>query len=1202
MKEYRVVSNAVAVLTAAVLLFPTGKSSATPSPPSGTLTPTNKLTYTDGSALVLNQTHLTQGKPNCTGANNCSDFTLTINAASVAATKNILIQSRSATAANDFDIYVEDASGNVVTSNASTVDPSSVILPIPANGTVYHVIVVLADGSAQGFNAGITLIDIPAQQSDAGTPPRYLNFPAASGQATGSGEPSIGVDWKPNVAALKHEKVNSGGVAFFTEGSREWRVNFDDCSSPALNVWENVAAPFTQTFVLSDPIGFVDHYTNLPLGVSAIPPPTTGRVFSLNLIGGQGNSFGSYSDNDGISYLPGGNGGPGAGPDHETLGGGPYHSPAIPQPVAYGPGAGNAIYYCSQNIVAEAQCARSDDGGQTFGPAVPIFTPTQCLGGTTGHVKVAPDGTVYVPNYTCGLSSGRQGVAVSLNNGITWEEFNVPDTGQPKAGILDPSVAVGLNDVGKLPGQTTNTIYLGYIDSDGHAYAATSHDHGQNWINVTDVGAAFNIENGTFPAVVAGDDNRAAFGFLGTTTLGNASTDANFAGVWHLYIATTYDSGAHWVTIDATPDSPVQVGPVCNGGTFCSTPRNLLDFNGFDLDSQGRGLYGLAIGCVRCSNTSSAGSSTSSLGQVTRQSGGRRLFALFDPVEPAAPAAPRVLSSVRGTSGNVLVKWIEPDNGGSPITGYKIYRGTTSGSETFLATVSGATTTKYVDLAAPNSSNWFYRVTAVNTVGEGTFCREVNVNGAQPLESTCVYPYLTVQTDPSGDQTGGGIVNGQEDIQRIAIGEPFTTCADKSLTFILKVQTLSPALPPGANWTISFQTKDTTNTLRTLFVQLDTQTVGTGSFNYGYVDLTTGKTNQCGRPNGLAACPITGSYLPDGTIVMKLDTSAPLKFFGATNVGSTPDFTVNIPAGTALTAITGATQLGSLQNVDTTVAATYTTAGNIACTSSLPIAKLTANPILGAVPLNVTFDASASTVTSPCATLAIYTLNFGDGSPAVTQASPVFSHTYTSPGDYPGRLTVTDSAGQTSTNPAQVVISVIHTDPPTAQVVSRMTHGSAGTFDISLSSTGPRGIECRSGGANGNYQMIFTFGSNLLSVAGATVTAGTGNVSSAAIGPNPNEYTVNLTGVTNAELLTVTLNSVADATGATGNFSATMAVLIGDTTADGFVNSTDIAQTKSQSGQMVSASNFRTDITADGNLNSTDIAVVKSKSGTALPP
>ena len=909
-------------LFAALLLLSRSEGVAAPNPAGGTLTPANTLTYTDGTALVLNQTHLTQGKPNCVGANSCSDFTLTVNAASVAATKNIMIQSRWSAVSSDFDIYIEDASGNVVRSNASTANPSSVILPIPPNGTVYHVIVVLADGSAQTFNAGISLIDIPLPQPGSGTPPRYMNFPSGSGQATNAGEPSIGVDWNPNVAALKHDKVNTGGVAFFTSGSNEWRANFDDCSSPAVNLWENVSATFTQTFVLSDPIGFVDHFTTQPLGVSTTPPPTTGRVFSLNLIGGQGDSLGSYSDNDGVSYLPGGNGGAPAGPDHQTLGGGPYHSPAIPQGVPYGPGAGNAIYYCSQNIVAEAQCSRSDDGGQTFGPAVPIFTPTQCLGGTTGHVKVAPDGTVYVANYTCSLSSGNQGVAVSLDNGITWQEFNVPGTGDPKPGLLDPSVAVGLNNVGKLSGQTTNTIYLGYIDSDGHAYAATSHDHGQNWVNITDVGAAFGVENGTFPAIVAGDDNRAAFGFLGTTTTGDGSTDPNFPGVWHLYIATTYDSGAHWVTIDATPDSPVQVGPVCNGGTFCSTPRNLLDFNGFDLDSQGRGLYGLAVGCPRCSNTSTASSSVASLGQVTRQSGGPRLFSMFDPVEPAAPAAPQVLSSVRGTSGNVLVKWLEPDNGGSATTGYNIYRGTTSGSETFLATVSGATTTKYLDQAAPNSSNWFYRVTAVNAIGEGTFCREVNVNGAQPLESACVYPYLTLQTDPSGDQTGGGSVNSQEDIRRIAIGEPFTACADKSLTFIMKVQTLSPALPPGANWTISFQTKDTTNTLRTLFMQLDTQTVGTGSYNYGYVDPTTGKTNQCGRPNGPATCPITGSYLADGTIVMKLDTSAPLKFFSVTNTGSTPDFTVNIPAGTTLTTITGATQVGSLQNVDTSALGT----------------------------------------------------------------------------------------------------------------------------------------------------------------------------------------------------------------------------------------------------------------------------------------
>jgi hypothetical protein len=49
------------------------------------------------------------------------------------------------------------------------------------------------------------------------------------------------------------------------------------------------------------------------------------------------------------------------------------------------------------------------------------------------------------------------------------------------------------------------------------------------------------------------------------------------------------------------------------------------------------------------------------------------------------------------------------------------------------------------------------------------------------------------------------------------------------------------------------------------------------------------------------------------------------------------------------------------------------------------------------------------------------------------------------------------------------------------------------------------------------------------------------------------------------------------------------------------VNSSDIAQTQSQSGQPVSASNFREDVTVNGAINSSDVALVQSKSGTALP-
>jgi hypothetical protein len=62
-----------------------------------------------------------------------------------------------------------------------------------------------------------------------------------------------------------------------------------------------------------------------------------------------------------------------------------------------------------------------------------------------------------------------------------------------------------------------------------------------------------------------------------------------------------------------------------------------------------------------------------------------------------------------------------------------------------------------------------------------------------------------------------------------------------------------------------------------------------------------------------------------------------------------------------------------------------------------------------------------------------------------------------------------------------------------------------------------------------------------------------------------------------------------------------MGVLAGDTTANGSVNSSDVAQTQSQSGQPVTSNNFREDVTINGAINSSDVSFVQSKSGTALP-
>jgi hypothetical protein len=168
------------------------------------------------------------------------------------------------------------------------------------------------------------------------------------------------------------------------------------------------------------------------------------------------------------------------------------------------------------------------------------------------------------------------------------------------------------------------------------------------------------------------------------------------------------------------------------------------------------------------------------------------------------------------------------------------------------------------------------------------------------------------------------------------------------------------------------------------------------------------------------------------------------------------------------------------------------------------------------------------------------------------------------------------------------------TNPQLVSVVSRKVHGAAGTFDIDLPLTGTRGVECRSGGPTSDYTMVFTF-LNPVSNCGA---ASSGSLSS---GPNPNQCTVNLTGVTNAQYLTVTLTGAVDSTGATGNVSGTMGVLIGDVNASGVVTSGDTNLCKAQALQPVTNANFRNDINASGAITTGDVNLIKQNALQQLP-
>jgi hypothetical protein len=145
---------------------------------------------------------------------------------------------------------------------------------------------------------------------------------------------------------------------------------------------------------------------------------------------------------------------------------------------------------------------------------------------------------------------------------------------------------------------------------------------------------------------------------------------------------------------------------------------------------------------------------------------------------------------------------------------------------------------------------------------------------------------------------------------------------------------------------------------------------------------------------------------------------------------------------------------------------------------------------------------------------------------------------------------------------------------------------------------GEPGVECRS--TNGKYTFVFTFSSDVVS-GSATVTSGTGRVKGSPIFSG-NTMTVNLTGVTDVQKITVTLSNVTSSTSQVLPDTAVSAnMLIGDTTGDKTVNNPDVTHTRGQVGMTVSASNFREDVKVNGAITSADVSLVRSDIGHTLP-
>src|SRR5207247_8682123 len=272
------------------------------------------------------------------------------------------------------------------------------VVPYTPTGKAFHVTIELLPGSGSGGSTGFG-------GPDPTTPgiPRYQNFyaPAGSSAETSAGEFNIGF----NPRSGRILTMNIGPIWRLTPPERLNPAKPECCEA----LWEDKSALTTNIGL--DPILWTDQLT--------------GRTFASNSTVGA-NAVYAYSDNDGDNWIDAGFSPPNGGADHETIGSGPYPSAlsVLSNPV----NQGQAVYYCSQDIVGPASCYRSDTLGASYGPAVLAYNgqgpgvPGGTCGGLHGHIHVAPDGTAWLPVNPC---SGLQGGVFSTDGGTTWNSLTV---------------------------------------------------------------------------------------------------------------------------------------------------------------------------------------------------------------------------------------------------------------------------------------------------------------------------------------------------------------------------------------------------------------------------------------------------------------------------------------------------------------------------------------------------------------------------------------------------------------------------------------------------------------------------------------------------------------------------------------------------------------------------------------------------------
>ena len=287
----------------------------------------------------------------------------------------------------------------------------------------------------------------------------------------------------------------------------------------------------------------------------------TGRVFNPELYALCTSM--NYSDNEGESYQTNRLACGDYVNDHQTVFTGPP-PPNLKEQMGDYP---NVLYYCF-NRVADSNCGRSLDGGETFDPALGadggIAYPGYDLeagglcGGLHGHGDTDSAGRVFIPKGHCGYPW----VSISEDGAETWTRVKVSN----EIGAAATHLAVATDDA--------DNVYLTWWDPQEHLpYLAISRDHGKTWGTPLMI-APPGVREVNFPVIEAGDEGRIAVNFPGTT-VGDQDDDAR---PWNQYIVASTNALSDNPTFVSTTANPVD-DPIHRGDCVqrCAGMFDFLD-------------------------------------------------------------------------------------------------------------------------------------------------------------------------------------------------------------------------------------------------------------------------------------------------------------------------------------------------------------------------------------------------------------------------------------------------------------------------------------------------------------------------------------------------------------------------------------------------------------------------------------------------